>query len=260
MKNNMQTKKSRRPAMKLLKQSKTPKVQSEHSKKLICKKITDKKDSRPRSKPTPVLDSSSDSNSNNENMSSKQSELSSDEVEDYEVTRVEARRALEFESSELKKDDYVLVKWNLIGCKSYAVFAGRLLDIESISNTTTESLSQNDGLTATCRPIPETQCDVSSLPSVDPTVRYSPTSAEINSGEECLSLSIAAQRKLTIKFLRRKRPTSFKFLYPLVDDIQTVQESCVICKIPYPVVTGGTARVAAEITFPVDLSSYKNLR
>ena len=67
-------------------------------------------------------------------------------------------------------------------------------------------------------------------------------------------------KKYQIRFLRRKRAASYKFVYPSEDDIDTVEEACIIKKLPDPIRSGGTARMASELAFAVDMSRYKNLR
>lgn len=57
-----------------------------------------------------------------------------------------------------------------------------------------------------------------------------------------------------IKYLRRKVP-GYKFYYPLVDDISTVDRSDLVLKLPEPN-SAKTARTSSLITFNINLSSY----
>lgn len=59
----------------------------------------------------------------------------------------------------------------------------------------------------------------------------------------------------SIKFLR-KRPTCWKFYFPDIDDISTVDHEDLILKLPEPVVNGSSRRTVAIMSFNVDLSRF----
>ena len=61
-----------------------------------------------------------------------------------------------------------------------------------------------------------------------------------------------------VKFLRRKTPKTFTFVFPAVDDISDVLYEDIIGKLPKPLVHGGTARVARHLIFPVNLDCYSD--
>lgn len=62
-----------------------------------------------------------------------------------------------------------------------------------------------------------------------------------------------------IKFLRR-HGTTWKFVYPPMEDLSSVQEQDILLKLPFPKNVGGTERVKSTLTFGLDFRHYKNVR
>ena len=62
-----------------------------------------------------------------------------------------------------------------------------------------------------------------------------------------------------VKLMRREKPKSFTFIYPIVEDISEVSFEDVVGKLPNPIRHGGTARVARHMVLPVDLSYYSDV-
>lgn len=62
----------------------------------------------------------------------------------------------------------------------------------------------------------------------------------------------------SINFLRRSNACSFSFIYPENEDVATVPKSDAI-KLPHPMISGGTKRVALKMKFDCDISNYQNL-
>ncbi|CAH2002883.1 unnamed protein product, partial [Acanthoscelides obtectus] len=62
-----------------------------------------------------------------------------------------------------------------------------------------------------------------------------------------------------LKFLRR-HGTTWKFVYPPVENISSVREQDIILKLPFPKNVGGTERVKSTLTFGLDLRCYENVR
>ena len=81
-------------------------------------------------------------------------------------------------------------------------------------------------------------------------------------GELCLSESLAAliyftdvEEEYEVKFLRRSGWGGFTF--PNVADVCDVANSNVVLQLPCPQSSGGTARAGRQLSFPVDLTAYK---
>ncbi|CAH1976059.1 unnamed protein product [Acanthoscelides obtectus] len=64
--------------------------------------------------------------------------------------------------------------------------------------------------------------------------------------------------KYLLKFIRR-HGTTWKFVYPPVENISSVREQDIILKLPFPNV-GGTERVKSTLIFGLDLRCYENVR
>lgn len=62
----------------------------------------------------------------------------------------------------------------------------------------------------------------------------------------------------SINFLKRSDACSFCFIYPEKEDIATVSRSD-LTKLPHPMISGGTERVALKMKFNCDFSKYQNL-
>ncbi|XP_060075659.1 uncharacterized protein LOC132555320 [Ylistrum balloti] len=63
------------------------------------------------------------------------------------------------------------------------------------------------------------------------------------------------EKTFNIKFMRRNS-SSYKFVFPTVDDISDIAFTDIIGKLPQPLQHGGTARVARHLIFPVDFYAY----
>lgn len=62
----------------------------------------------------------------------------------------------------------------------------------------------------------------------------------------------------SINFLKRSDACSFSFVYPEKEDIATVLRRD-LTKLPHPMISGGTERVALKMKFNCDFSKYQNL-
>lgn len=65
------------------------------------------------------------------------------------------------------------------------------------------------------------------------------------------------EEDLTVNFLKRSDPFSSHFIYPEKPDIVTVSRDDVI-KVPHPMISGGTERVALKMKFNFNISDYQN--
>jgi len=62
-----------------------------------------------------------------------------------------------------------------------------------------------------------------------------------------------------VRFLRRKTPKTFTFVFPTVNDTSDISYEDIMGRLPKPLEHGGTARVARHLIFPVDLDCYSDV-
>lgn len=62
--------------------------------------------------------------------------------------------------------------------------------------------------------------------------------------------------ELFVKFLRKK-DNSWRFYFPEMPDLSTVDIGDVVLKLPQPDISGGTLRTVTTMVFPIDLSMFK---
>ena len=65
-------------------------------------------------------------------------------------------------------------------------------------------------------------------------------------------------KELTIKYLKREKPSSYHFIFRS-DELFQFSEDDIVCKLPNCAQHGGTARVRRHLKFDVDFSVFPNM-